>query len=156
MEGQHPDNARTRFIEEFGALFSVAGVPPMAGRVLAMLLLSEEGLPSGDLVAALGVSKGAVSTATRLLVQFHMVDRYHVRGSRQTHFRTRPGLWTEALRQKMAVLSGMRALAEQGLELVGDAARARERIEEMRGIYSFFEESLPEMFERWERERGAR
>ena len=156
MEPEHLDDARMRFIEEFAALFSVAGVPPMAGRVLAMLLLSEEGLPTGRLVAALGVSKGAVSTATRLLLQFHMLERYHIRGSRQAHFRIRPGLWTEALRQKMTILSSMRVMAEQGLELVGDAPRARERLEEMRDIYAFFEESLPEMFEGWERERGGK
>ena len=55
----------------------------------------------------------------------------------------------------MAIMHSMRALAERGLGIVGDAPLARERLEEMRDIYGFFERSLPTLFDRWERERGG-
>ena len=157
MDPGHLDDPRARFIEEFGALFADAGVPPVAGRIMAMLLISDErGLPTSRIVEALGASKGAISMATRLLVQFRMVERFRVRGSREAYFRLRPGLWVEGVRKKMAILSSMRALAERGLGIVGDAPLARERLEEMRDIYGFFEESLPALFDRWERERGGK
>ena len=46
------------------------------------------------------------------------------------------------------------ALAEQGLELLADEpAERRERLQEMRDFYAFFEEELPVLLDRWEAER---
>jgi len=157
MVPEHLDDALMRFTEDFGALFSEAGVPPVAGRVMAMLLVTdEEALPTSRFVDALGASKGAISMATRLLVQFRMLERFRVRGSREAYFRIPDGFWVEALKQKVAIIGSLRAMAERGLEAVGDAPRARARLEEMRDIYGFFEESLPVLFDRWERERGGK
>lgn len=127
----------------------------MAGRVAGLVLISkEEGLPTSNLVEALGASKGAISTATRMMEQFQMLERYHVRGSREAHFRIPPGMWGEAVRNKMAIMGRMRTIAERGLEAVGDAPVPRARLQEMRDIYEFFERSLPELYDRFERERG--
>lgn len=157
MDPEYADDARMRFIEDFGTLLGSAGVPPVAGRVIAMLLISdEEGLPTSRFVEVLGTSKGAISMATRLLIQFRMLERYHVRGSREAHFRIPVGFWTEALRQKVAVIGNMRAMAERGLEVVGDTPLPRARLQEMHDIYAFFERSLPAIYDRFERERGGK
>ena len=66
------------------------------------------------------------------------------------------GFWVEALKQKVAIIGSMRAMAERGLEVVADAPRARARLEEMRDVYGFFEESLPVLFDRWQRERDGK
>lgn len=155
MEENGRENRRTRFIEDFGAVFEFAGVPRMAGRIVGYLLMSNrEAVPTSELVEQLEASKGAISTATRMLTQFKMIERFHVRGSRETHYRVPPALWGQAIRQKLAVMGQMRALAEQGMEAVEDRPSALARLQEMHDIYSFFERELPALYEQFERQRN--
>ena len=60
------------------------------------------------------------------------------------------------MESKLAEVSRVREMAERGLELLDDEAPAnRQRLEEMRDIYAFFEREIPLMLVRWKQARPA-
>jgi DNA-binding transcriptional regulator GbsR (MarR family) len=146
---------RRRFSEQASALFERTGLAPMTGRILGWLLVAEPAEQSAEEIArALEASRGSVSMSTRLLIDIGIVERARVRGERRAFYRVRPGVWPELLRQNLTRLTDMRRLAERGLEVLGPgAADQRENLEEMLGLYTYFERSLPGLMEGWERQR---
>lgn len=146
---------KLRFAEEASALLERNGMAPMTGRILGWLLVAEPPEQGAEAIAeALDASRGSVSMSTRLLIDTGLVERVRVRGERRARYRVRPGVWPAMLQQNLRRLTEMRRLAERGLEVMGAVTSPqRESLEEMRALYAYFEDALPELVERWERER---
>lgn len=89
----------TDFIESLGIIFQNEGLPRIAGRALGYLILAEEARSFTDLVEALQVSKGSVSTNTRLLVELGAVERTAKAGDRQDYFRLADSPYVELLQR---------------------------------------------------------
>ena len=138
----------TRMLEE-------VGFPHTVARVYTALTLAEgEGLSTSQLVEELGVSKASVSNATQFLVGTELVERYRVRGSREAHNRIIKGVWGTILAKKFAAIGYIRRTSEEALALdPGD--RARERLEEMHDVYSFFEKEFETVMDRWNERMNA-
>lgn len=137
------------FIEQYGVLIERRGGPGMAGRIMALLLVSEDPvLSSADICEALHTSSGTVSTNTRILMQMGWIERVRVPGKRGAFFRVRPGAWRGVFRSVAEDMSHMRRMYEEvARALPGErGARVREALE----FYSFIEEELPALLERWE------
>ena len=147
--------AEKQFVEEVGIVFEQTGLPRMAGRVLGWLLISDPPHQSMDeLTRILTASKGSISTMTRLLIQFNLIERFSLPGVRHDYFRIRPEGWHHLARQKEDQIKVMRQLCERALELLrGEAQDNREWLEEMHDMYAFFEREFPSLLERWEQER---
>jgi len=144
-----------QFVEEVGIVFEQTGLPRMAGRILGWLLLSDPPHQSTDeLAEALMASKGSISTMTRLLIQFNLIERFSLPGIRHDYFRIRPTGWHHLAKQRGDQIKTMRQLCEHALELIkGKAQGNRAWLEEMRDMYAFFEREFPTLLERWEQER---
>lgn len=74
------------FIERMGLALEAEMMPRIAGRILGLLLL--EGGPLGfeAMSARLKVSRGSVSTNTRMLVEKGMIERVSLPGDRRDYF----------------------------------------------------------------------
>ncbi len=132
----------TRMLEE-------VGFPHTVAQVYAALVLAEgEGLPTSELIEELEVSKASVSNATQFLVGTELVERYRVRGSREAHYRILKNVWGTILAKKFAAVGYIRHTVEEALAL-DPSNRARERLEEMHDVYSFFEKEFEEVQKRW-------
>jgi DNA-binding transcriptional regulator GbsR (MarR family) len=132
----------TRMLEE-------VGFPHTIARAYVALVLAEgEGLSTGELVEELEVSKASVSNATQFLVGIDLVERYRVRGSREAHYRIVKGVWGTILARKFAAIGYIRHTVEEALSL-DPSEKARERLDEMHHVYSFFEEEFEEVQARW-------
>jgi len=144
-----------RFVEEVGISFEDMSLPRMAGRILGWLFISDPPYQSiGELAEALMASKGSISTMTRLLIQFNLIERFSLPGVRHDYFRIRPEGWHHLARQRGDQIKVMRQLCERALELLkGEAQDNREWLEEMHDMYAFFEREFPSLLERWEQER---
>jgi DNA-binding transcriptional regulator GbsR (MarR family) len=126
----------------------------MAGRIFGWLLISDPPYQSTDqLAGALIASKGSISTMTRLLIQIGLVERISLPGERQNYFRLRADALNNMIRRGVAdEIKMFRELAEHGLEMLAEEkSLPRERLEEMRDRYTFFERELPPLLERWQR-----
>jgi len=144
------------FVEDVGLVFEQLSLPRMAGRILGWLMLSNPPHQSiEELAEALMASRGSISTMTRLLIQFGILERISLPGVRHDYFRIRPDALQHLIKQRAEQITMLRKLAERGLELVGDKSPVvRQGFEEMRDMYAFFEREFPALLERWEQERG--
>ncbi|MBL8859568.1 MAG: MarR family transcriptional regulator [Planctomycetes bacterium] len=80
-------SVRTAFVDLWSRMGAFWGVPPMTARVLGWLL-SKDGPQSADeIVAGLGMSRGAVSMATRELRDWGLVHPERSPGTRQILYR---------------------------------------------------------------------
>jgi DNA-binding transcriptional regulator GbsR (MarR family) len=139
------------WVEETALLFEGLGLPRMAGRVLAWLLVADPPEQTlKEMGEALGVSKGALSPALHLLRRLGLVERVRRSGERSDRYSVRPEAWKRLLMEKARAMGLYREAAEKGLALL--PPEKGERLREMRRLYAFFEKALPELLRRYEEE----
>ena len=133
-----------RFIDDMGLVLEADGRPRIAGLILGWLLICDPPHQSfSDLVAVLGVSKGSVSSMTRLLLEAGLIERHAVRGDRQAYYRIAPDAWVRVLERQVRVMEQLSAVAERGLALVRDSARDAERLREMHDLNRLAADQMP-------------
>ena len=143
-----------QFAEEVGIVFEQTGMPRMAGRILGWLLISDPPHQSTEqLTKALLASKGSISTMTRLLIQFSLIERLSLSGVRHDFFRLRSDAWQHMVGRGLTdEIRMVRQLAEHGLELLGENPPVtRKWLKEMLDVYTFLEREFPALLERWEK-----
>jgi DNA-binding transcriptional regulator GbsR (MarR family) len=154
------DRAREQRLvaEEFGLLFEEMGGTRMAGRVAAWLLLSDPPVQSlTDIAGALGVSKAAVSTAVRSLLQAGHVERVSEPGTRGDYYRSRATRIDAVL--QLGHIEAMRGLVRRCLQLVADKDQTQSNyalLHEMEDFLDFLETEIPGLMERWQSACAAR
>ncbi len=143
-----------QFTEDFGLFFEHLGVPRMAGRILAWLLLCEPPEQTmQDLVDALGASKSSISTMTRLLMNFGLIERLSLPGERRDFYRVRSDVWRHSLEDAQRKFEGFRDMAQCGLVLLEDEPlERRARIQAMHDVYDLLVREFPKLVDRWEEE----
>ncbi|NIR46383.1 MAG: MarR family transcriptional regulator [Gemmatimonadetes bacterium] len=151
------DRVLSHYVEQCGLLFDRWGFPRTAGRIWAWLHVCDPPeQTAGQLVDALHVSKGSVSTNTRLLEGMGLVERVGIPDSRQSHYRIRPGGLESMMRQRIVGTAEIRQLAEGALAALEAAEPERgQRLRAKRDFYAFWERELGKVLVRWQEERGA-
>jgi hypothetical protein len=141
------------YLERWGMLFEMLGATRMMGKILGWLLVCDPPeQTAAEIVEAVGASAGSVSTTTRALVQASMIERVGVRGERSVRFRVRTGMWAQLLKSRMARLTSMRGLVEDGLKLAPDLSDdGRLRLRELGSFSAFIERELPGFITLWEK-----
>lgn len=145
-----------RFVEDMALLMESDGRPRIAGMILGWLLICDPPHQSfNSLTAALGVSKGSVSSMTRLLVEAGMIERYAVRGDRQTYYRFAPDAWVRVLQRQVRAVEQLTATADRGLALVeGRGSEAdRWRLREMQALNRIAARRMPTLIDEFEQAR---
>lgn len=146
---------RKHFVEDTSLVLEESGIPRMAGRILGWLLICDPPHQSiDDLAGMLQASKGSISTMSRYLIQWGLVERIGIPGKRRDYYRIKDGSWMSLFRQQLAMMSSLRQLMDRGLVLLqpeGDASAAR--IREVHDLCAYFEKEIPAMLDRWERTR---
>lgn len=139
------------YVEAMGDLFAQLGQARIAGRVVGWLLVCDPAHQSAaDLERAIGASKASISAVTRTLLASGLVETLGVAGDRRTHFRIRPGAWTDMLVAKLRWNDHLRAAAERGLAILVEAPpERRARLEEMKRFYDFFQREFEASLGRW-------
>jgi DNA-binding transcriptional regulator GbsR (MarR family) len=147
-----------RLIEELGLLFEMEGLPRMAGQIIGHLLFSRSPLvSSAELAEALQVTKGVISTTSRLLIGLELIERVKLMGDRRDYFRLKKRPWFHSFKQELYLISAYRQIAERGMVAIADYENERkEALEEMFELYSFLEREFPALIARWEQEWARR
>jgi DNA-binding transcriptional regulator GbsR (MarR family) len=90
------------FVERLGVVAQADGLPRIAGKIMAYLIVFGGPVSFPQLAEKLQVSRASVSNNTRLLEQLGVIERVSVSGKRQDHFRIRPEPYHELLRTSIA------------------------------------------------------
>ncbi|MEN0061767.1 MAG: MarR family transcriptional regulator [Myxococcota bacterium] len=147
-----------RYVEDLALFYEAAGLPRIAGRILGLLLVCEPPhRTAAQLIEELGASKASVSQMTRLLVSAGLIERFAQRGERASYFRIRDDGFETLFEREIATIRGFGPIADRGLALLGPEAGDRgSRLRALRALYRFFEEAMPDLIDRWRRERDER
>jgi len=139
-------------VEEYGLLFEEMGRTRMDGRISSWLLLADPPVQSlTEIADALGVSKAAVSTAARSLLQMGMVERVSEPGRRGDSYRSAPGNLEGVLR--LDHLQTLTRLVASSLELVAGKDQAQSNyalLRELSDFLAFLQAEIPGLMARWQ------
>ncbi|MGC4191093.1 MAG: MarR family transcriptional regulator [Thermomicrobiales bacterium] len=146
------DADRMAFVEDFGVTFEQSGSSRMAGRVLALLMVSDPPhLTATQLAETLNASRGSISQATRSLTDMGLIRRGRIPGTRQDLFSVLPSAWVDATRHSFQQITSIRRLLQRGLDSMdGRSPQSRAALEESVAFMAFWEEFLPQAFALWE------
>jgi DNA-binding transcriptional regulator GbsR (MarR family) len=87
-------HASAVFVEGMGAAFATSGVlSQLQGRIFGLLYLEPEPLSLDDIADDLDQSKSNISINIRGLVDWHLVRRVAVAGSRRDHYAAATDFW---------------------------------------------------------------
>lgn len=152
-EPADPDSAR-RFIERFALALTDVGFPRMPSRVLVATMCAENRtVTAGELAQRLDASPAAMSGALRYLVQVDLLEREAVPGSRSQHYRVPDNAWYESLAHRESLLSRLAESGAEGLAALPAGSLGRMRIAEMLDFFAYLETELPNLIEKWRRQR---
>jgi DNA-binding transcriptional regulator GbsR (MarR family) len=94
MTDRRLDRARAVFVDGMGTASATSGVlSQLQGRIFAVLYLEDHPLSLDEIAEALQLSKSNISTNIRGLVEWHLVRRVAVRGSRKDHYQAADDFW---------------------------------------------------------------
>jgi len=153
----HASPSVAAFIEDVAVFFERSGMARMSGRLLGALMIADPPERSQEELATfLGVSRGAVSQASRMLVDGGLVERRRRRGERRDYYRIRPHAWTDMIERRVDAIVALRRLAERGIDVVGDDGTVgHQALAGLVDVCRFFEIEWPGLVARWRRERGT-
>jgi DNA-binding transcriptional regulator GbsR (MarR family) len=129
------ERARAVFVDGLGAASATSGVlSQLQGRIFAVLYLEDHPLSLDEIAEALQQSKSSISTTIRGLVEWHLVRRVAVRGSRKDHYQAADDFWRVMqeimerrfrwnIRQVIAACNE----TDRAAEAAGAGSRTRER-----------------------------
>src|SRR5438128_1162898 len=88
------DRATAIFVEGIGTASATSGVlTQLQGRIFALIYLHARPMSLDEIVAELQQSKSNVSVSIRGLVDWHLVRRVPVAGSRKDHYEAATDFW---------------------------------------------------------------
>src|SRR5262245_29585656 len=88
------DRSTGIFVEGIGTAAATSGIlNQLQGRIFAFLYLETHPVPLEEIAAALGQSKSHVSVNMRGLIEWHLVRRVPVPGSRKDHYEAATDFW---------------------------------------------------------------
>ncbi len=139
-----------QFAEEIGQFFESGGLTRMAGRVWAVLLVTDKAhLSANDLQQVLGASAGSISGATRSLLQLGLIERVNVRGERRDYFAPRRGAIVNVLWLGLQRLIAIEDLFTEALNEFDDREHAVPYLQDVHDIYHWYAREIPKLQERF-------
>jgi DNA-binding transcriptional regulator GbsR (MarR family) len=119
-----------RFIEAMGMVAQSANLPRTAGRIAGLLMLADAPMSFSAIAKRLGVSRGNISTNTRLLLRQGVVERAAVADERETYFQSSTqSPYRAILEQQVAVnAAALEAIEQTVAELPTMSATVKDRL----------------------------
>ncbi|MFI6713228.1 GbsR/MarR family transcriptional regulator [Nonomuraea sp. NPDC050478] len=149
------EGAIADFRERFAQILVESGMPRMAARVYAALLVTDSGrLSAAELAEQLGVGASAISGAVKYLVRVRLVERGREPGSRHDFCRVHEHTWSHFISQSVPMLVQVQTGAEQGATLLGLDSTAGQRLDETRRFFAFMREEIERSMAKWRRQTG--
>ncbi len=119
--------ALDEFVEKLALSLESDGLPRIAGRIFALLLLREQAMSLDAIAGSTGASKASASVNTRLLEQRGLIERVSHQGDRKDYYRSVPDLFVRTMEQRLARWQRFHEIVEDGIDglEVSPAIRAR-------------------------------
>ncbi len=145
------------FIDRWSRILGTEGLPPVAGRLWAWLLICEPPDQTVDEISvAIGASRGAISGAVRMLEPSGLIVRTKRPGDRREHWRTSPDAVIHSLEAKeRATRPSLRAIDDILLAYADRSESSLERLREVQRLYAMVHGMFPQLIAQFRAEREA-
>lgn len=149
---------RRQFAEDISLIWEMAGTSRMDGRVLGYLMIMDRPyISSADLAEALGASTGAVSMATRRLIDTNFIRRHSVPGDRSHYFMANEDPWGTFLANERRYFDREISVLNAGLEWIApEESNARVRLLNGRDYLEWVQDYHHKMLADWREHKRAR
>lgn len=143
------------FIEDVGVFFVGLHIPRIAGKILGYLLISTPSYQTaGQMLTAIGGSKGSISTMTRFLMQNDFIELVGIPGKRDNFYQIKANSVTQWLLARVSFINTLHELADRALQLSSkDDPRQLQWLQDVHDLNAFFQRELPILMERWMKEK---
>ena len=91
------NEALSQFIENMGLHYEDYDLPRIAGRIVGLLLVSQQPISSEEMAEALQVSRSSISTNLRTLLLAELVEKVSLTGERVDYYTISPETWQKSL-----------------------------------------------------------
>ena len=134
------NDAVDEFIEQMGMIAQGDGLPRISGKILGLLLIETGPFSFKEISERLLVSRGSVSTNTRLLENLGIIDRMAIKGERGDFFQLAQDPYAN-------LLEGIIKRMEKSISTVKEAQQAipgswSKSQEKLRNLQNFYSEYL--------------
>jgi hypothetical protein len=144
------------FRERFAQIMVESGMPRMAARVYAALMVADSGqLSAAELAAQLGAGASAISGAVKYLVRVRLVERGREPGSRHDFCRIHEHTWSHYISQSDPVMMRVQAGADEGSTILGPDSPAGRRMDETSRFFAFLRDEIRQSMARWRQLQAA-
>ncbi|WP_243229283.1 GbsR/MarR family transcriptional regulator [Microbacterium sp. CIAB417] len=149
---------RREFAEEISLIWEMTGTSRMDGRVLGYLMIMDRPyISSADLAKALSASTGAVSMATRRLIDTNYIRRHSVPGDRSHYFKAEEDPWGSFLANERRYFDRHIRSIDTALRWLDPAEKdARVRLRNGRDYLEWVQDYHHKMLGDWEEHKRAR
>lgn len=140
-----------RAVERFSQVLEGSGMPRMAARVFAYVLAEDsDRYTAADLAAGLRVSPAAISGAVRHLLSVRLLFKEREPGRRGDLYRVYDGdVWASIMTARIPMIEHFVTAMDDVLEMIGTDHPGGQRILETREFFSFAQEDMLGMLDRW-------
>ncbi len=146
-----------QFVERFASALVEAGMPRMPALVFVALLATDSGrLTADELAGRLQISRAAISGAVRYLTHVGMLSRERQPGSRRDQYVLQDDTWYEIVARREQILDRWIANTRTGVEALGRATPAGERLAESVAFFEFLRKEMPALLARWREHQAGR
>jgi biotin operon repressor len=147
-----------RFVEQLGLQFAAEGLPLIAGRVTAYLLVSEGPRSLDEIATGLGVSRASVSTDARRLEEKGLLVRLSLPGDRRTYYSFAPDGFRTALVGRIRVMTKFRDMLDEAATLPAatGSAEVRARLAEWKDFHVAVIDHLQDLLANWNKRTTTR
>lgn len=147
---------KKKFIENIGMFFETQRLPRLAGRMVGFLLISNPPEQTAtEIGETLGMSKGSVSTMSRLLMQMGFVEKVSPFGTRRDYYRIHPDAAEQLLLTRQVEFSQLLNLVNQGLAVMESENQvSQQRLVEMSKMCQLVIDEVPKLIDQLQNARN--
>lgn len=137
------------FIEQMGMITQSEGMPRISGKILGLLLIEDGPFSFGEIAQRLEISRGSVSTNTRLLESLGIIDRVSKMGDRCDYFQLASDPYTKLLKgSSQRMEKSITVVQEARAELPNSWKSSQTRLENLENFYSEYLKSTFTLIQR--------
>ncbi len=144
-----------QLIEEMALHHENQGLSRIAGRIIGLLMVSQEPLSSEQIATTLQVSLGSVSTNMRILLKSGIAEKKSVTGDRVSYYIVAPDAIEEEFIQGLERILSLKNIIEKGMQIenLKESELVMQRFHEMLEAIELYRESLNQMLAEWKSRR---
>lgn len=137
-----------QFIEDMGIISQGDGFPRIAGKILGLLLIEVGPYSFSEIAQRLEVSRGSISTNTRLLESLQVIDRVSKKGQRGDYFQLAQDPYAKLLQgvsQRMEKSINVLQKTRDALPI--DWQQSQTRLHDLQQFYTEYLKSMSTLIE---------